>query len=107
MNRVRNLRLSVAAAVAVALTAAVGTALLRSSVEKAGDRSTAQTREAPETYGKGTFAPTGAVTVCPRYGAIITRRSKDHPFSIARPKSRVQNSALESFSRGLCSLGRA
>jgi hypothetical protein len=64
------------------------------------DRTTTRAKEAPETYAKGTFAPAGAVTVCPRYGAIITRRSKDHPFKVVRPKLRAQHGALESFSRG-------
>jgi hypothetical protein len=60
MDRVCYLRLTVAAAVAVALAAAVGMSLVRSSGEKAGDHSTTPAREARETHGKATFAPTGA-----------------------------------------------
>jgi hypothetical protein len=60
MDRVRYLRLPVAVAVALALAAAVGMSLVRSSGEKAGDHSTTPAKEARETDGKATSAPTGA-----------------------------------------------
>ena len=101
MDRVRYLRLTVAAAVAVALSAAVGMSLVRSSGEKARDQSTTPAEVARETDEQATFAPTGiprggsaessadtptdreldeaieqiqsgTLTVCPSCGAIIT-----------------------------------
>jgi hypothetical protein len=60
MDRVRHLRFTVAAAVAVALSAAVGMSLVRSSDEKTGGHSTTPAKEARETDEKATFAPTAA-----------------------------------------------
>ena len=60
MDRVCYLRLTVAAAVAVALAAAVGMSLARSSDEKAGGQSTTPAKEDRETDDKATLAPTAA-----------------------------------------------
>jgi hypothetical protein len=73
MDRVFYLRLTVAAAVAVALAAAVGMSLVRSSGAKAGNHSTTPAREAREAHGKATFAPTGAP------GASSAELSADAP----------------------------
>ena len=60
MDRVRYLRLTVAAAVAVALAAAVGMSLVRFSDETAGGHPTTPAKEAREADEKATFAPTAA-----------------------------------------------